>query len=65
MTKFYKDMTLDEKLAYGSKKSRPIQFSELCLMLARFEIMLKEEPDRYTIEEFVQQEDFRRDLFPL
>lgn len=49
--------------SYENKISRPLKFSELCLILTRFQIMLEEEPNRYTIEEFIQQEDFRRSMF--
>jgi hypothetical protein len=49
--------------SYENKVTRPLKFGELCLILARFQIMLEEEPDRYTIEEFIQQEDFRRGMF--
>jgi hypothetical protein len=48
---------------YENKVTRPLEFGELCLILARFQIMLEDEPDRYTIEEFIEQEDFRRGLF--
>ena len=43
--------------------SRPIHFDELCIILERFKIMLEDEPERYSIEEFIMQENFRRDLF--
>ena len=49
--------------SYENKLTRPLRFGELCLILTRFQIMLEEEPYRYTIEEFVQQEDFRRGMF--
>jgi hypothetical protein len=49
--------------SYENKVTRPLKFEELCLILTRFQIMLEEKPDRYTIEEFIQQEDFRRDMF--
>jgi hypothetical protein len=49
--------------SYENKETRPLKFGELCLILARFKIMLEEEPNRYTIEEFIQQEDFRRAMF--
>jgi hypothetical protein len=49
--------------SYKNKVTRPLKFGELCLILTRFQIMLEEEPDRYTIEEFIQQEDFRREMF--
>ena len=49
--------------SYENKVSRPLKFSELCLILTRFQIMLEEEPNKYTIEEFIQQEDFRRGMF--
>jgi hypothetical protein len=49
--------------SYENKVTRPLKFGELCLILTRFQIMLEEEPNRYTIEEFIQQEDFRRDMF--
>lgn len=45
-------------------KTRPIEMAELEIILLRFKIMLEEEHDRYTIQEFIEQEDFRRDLFP-
>lgn len=50
--------------SYENKLTRPLKFGELCLILTRFQIMLEEESDRYTIEEFIQQEDFRRGMFP-
>ncbi len=46
-----------------NKETRPLKFEELCLILARFKIMLEEDPNRYTIEEFIQQEGFRRAIF--
>lgn len=49
--------------SYENKVTRPLKFGELCLILTRFQIMLEEEPDRYTIEEFIHQEDFRRSMF--
>jgi hypothetical protein len=49
--------------SYENTVTRPLKFGELCLILTRFQIMLEEEPNRYTIEEFIQQEDFRRDMF--
>jgi len=49
--------------SYENKLTRPLKFGELCLILTRFQIMLEEEPNRYTIEEFIQQEDFRRGMF--
>lgn len=49
--------------SYENKVSRPLKFGELCLILTRFKIMLEEDPNRYTIEEFIQQEDFRRAMF--
>ena len=45
------------------KKTRPLSFAELEIILIRFEMMLQQEPNRYTIQEFIQQEDFRRELF--
>jgi hypothetical protein len=51
-------------VSYESKLTRPLTFSELALILTRFQIMLDETPDRYSIEEFIQQEDYRRELFP-
>lgn len=48
---------------YEKKATRPLKFDELCLILHRFRIMLEEEPGRYTVEEFIQQEDYRRDMF--
>jgi hypothetical protein len=48
---------------FSGKKTRPIDFGELCIILSRFQIMIQEEPDRYTIGEFIEQEDYRRDLF--
>jgi len=46
-----------------NKVTRPLQLSELSLILERFQIMLETEPGRYTIEEFIRQEDLRRALF--
>jgi len=48
---------------YEGKESRPLKFGELELILIRYKIMLEEEPNRYTVAEFIQQEDFRRGLF--
>jgi hypothetical protein len=42
---------------------REMMFGELEIILARFQIMLETEPDRYDYAEFIQQEHFRRDLF--
>ena len=50
--------------SYENKLTRPLKFGELCIILTRFQIMLEEEPNRYTIEEFIRQEDFRRGMFP-
>ena len=49
--------------SYEGKESRPLKFGELELILIRYKIMLEEEPNRYTVAEFIQQEDFRRGLF--
>jgi hypothetical protein len=49
--------------SYKNKFTRPLKFGELCIILARFQIMLETEPNRYTIEEFIRQEDWRRDMF--
>lgn len=49
--------------SYENKLTRPLKFGEICLILTRFQIMLEEEPNRYTIEEFIRQEDFRRGMF--
>ena len=48
---------------YEGKLSRPLAFSEIHLILTRFQIMEDEEPNKYSIAEFIQQEDFRRDIF--
>jgi hypothetical protein len=48
---------------YLNKETRPLNFGELHLILLRFKFMLEEEPNRYTIEEFIEQEDFRRKIF--
>jgi len=48
---------------YEDKKTRPLSFAELHLILTRFQIMQDEEPDMYSIAKFIQQEDFRRNLF--
>lgn len=48
---------------YKNKFTRPLKFGELCIILARFQIMLETEPNKYTIEEFIRQEDWRRDIF--
>jgi hypothetical protein len=59
-----KDLCISDVISsYENKVTRPLEFGELCLILTRFQIMLEEEPYRYTIEEFIQQEDFRRGLF--
>jgi hypothetical protein len=50
-------------IRYENRVTRPLEFGELCLILTRFQIMLEEEPNRYTVEEFIQQEDFRRGMF--
>lgn len=55
--------TTDVVNSYQNKTTRPLEFSELSLILRRFQIMLEEDPNRYTIEEFIQQEDYRRDIF--
>lgn len=47
----------------GEQVSRPIGHGELGLILTRFKIMMEEEPDRFTVEEFIEQENFRRNLF--
>lgn len=54
----------DAKDFYKGKKTRPLGFGELCIILARFEIMITDGPDKFTIEEFIQQEDYRRNIFP-
>jgi len=56
--------TIEIANEYSDKKSRPLLFNELTLILARFQIMLEEDSNRYTIEEFLRQEDLRRDMFP-
>jgi hypothetical protein len=53
----------DDISSYKNKVTRPLKFGELCIILSRFQIMLETEPDRYTIEEFIRQEDFRRGMF--
>ena len=56
------DFIADVSSSYNGKESRPLRFGELELILIRYKIMLEEEPDRYTVAEFIQQEDFRRSL---
>jgi hypothetical protein len=51
-------------VSYENKLTRPLTFSELTLILTRFEIMVNETPGMYSIQEFLQQEDYRRELFP-
>lgn len=48
---------------YKDKLTRNISFSELYLILKRFQIIQEKKPVLYTIEEFIEQEDYRRDLF--
>jgi|DEB0MinimDraft_4_1074332.scaffolds.fasta_scaffold38417_2 hypothetical protein len=52
---------------YNGRLTRPLSIAELEIILSRFEIMLEEEEDeyKYSILEFIEQEDFRRELFPL
>jgi hypothetical protein len=45
------------------KLSRPIKFSELCLILDRFKDSFENHPNLYSIEEFIYQEHLRRGLF--
>ena len=49
--------------SYKNKETRPLSFGELCLILERFKIMIEDEPKRFTVEEFIEQEDHRRTLF--
>jgi len=53
-----------ENIDLENRTSRPLHYGELTTILMRFQIMLEEEPDRYTLEEFIIQENFRRDIFP-
>lgn len=45
------------------KTSRPIKFGELELILIRYNLMLQEDPIKYTTAEFILQEHYRRNLF--
>lgn len=58
---FNTDIIPDEEK--GEPFSRPISRPELELIITRFKIMMEEEPDRYTVDEFIEQENFRRNLF--
>jgi len=62
MTKIKKKPLYHEDILKGMI-TRPMTFSELYLILYRFEIALDENPD-IDIEEFIKQEDHRRNLFP-
>ena len=48
---------------YKDKKTRPITLGDLEIMIIRYRIMIEEEPDRYNAIEFIEQEDWRRNLF--
>lgn len=48
---------------YKNKKTRPLTLGDLEIMFIRYKIMIEEEPDRYNTIEFIEQEDFRRNLF--
>lgn len=48
---------------YKGKKTRPLTLGELEIILLRYQIMLEEEPDRYNVIEFIEQEDYRRGFF--
>ena len=64
-----------ENIDLADRTSRPIHHGELALMFQRFKIMLDEDEfneiagftpaqDLEMIEEFIIQENFRRDIFP-
>lgn len=44
-------------------KTRPLDLNDLELILFRFQLMIEESPGKYDILEFIEQEDFRKDLF--
>lgn len=48
---------------FKDKKTRPLSLGDLEIMFTRYRIMIEEEPDRYSFIEFIEQEDYRRDLF--
>jgi len=48
---------------YKDKKTRPLTLGDLEIMFIRYRIMIEEEPDRYNTIEFIEQEDWRRNLF--
>jgi hypothetical protein len=48
---------------YKNLKTKQLSLSELELMFTRFQLMNKEDPSKYNILEFIEQEDFRKDLF--
>lgn len=48
---------------YKDKKTRPLTLGDLEIMFIRYRIMIEEEPDRYNAIEFIEQEDYRRNLF--
>lgn len=49
---------------YDGKKTRQLNLGDLEIMFLRYRMMIEEEPDRYSAIEFIEQEDFRRNLFP-
>lgn len=48
---------------YKDKKTRPLTLGDLEIMFIRYRIMIEEEPDKYSTIEFIEQEDWRRNLF--
>lgn len=48
---------------FKDKKTRPLTLGDLEIMFMRYRIMIEEEPDRYNTIEFIEQEDYRRNLF--
>ena len=48
---------------FKDKKTRPLTLGDLEIMFIRYRIMIEEEPDRYNTIEFIEQEDYRRNLF--
>lgn len=47
----------------NNKLSRQIKYNELCLILARYNIMINDNNIKLSIPEFIEEENKRRNLF--
>ena len=58
-------MNYEEEIKKISKlESRPLKFGEIALILARYDIMIKDKSAyQHSIDEFIVQEHFRRTIF--